>query len=192
MEKIILIGGGGHCKSVIDVIREEGEFEIAGIIDSNLPKGSSILGYKILGDDSIIKDLVKDYINFHITVGQLQSSSIRRNLSNLLLENGATIPNIISPFAHISSFSKLGIGITVLHRVTIQADCEIGDFCILNDHALIEHDVKIGKYCHIATSATINGNVIIEDDVFIGSGAVVVQGSKIKSETFVKANHLFK
>ncbi len=192
MEKIILIGGGGHCKSVIDVIREEAKFKIAGIIDSNLPIGSSLLGYKILGGDSLIIDLLKDYNNFHITVGQIKTSTIRKKIANVLLENKATIPNIISPYSHISSFSKLGIGNTILHRVTIQADCEIGDFCILNDHALIEHDVKIGKYCHIATSATINGNVIIEDDVFIGSGAVVVQGSKIKSETFVKANHLFK
>ena len=191
MEKIILIGGGGHCKSVIDVIREEGKFEIAGILDSNIPIGSSLLDIKILGDDSLIKNLVNEYNNFHITVGQLQTSNVRRKISNLLLENGATIPNIISPYSHISSFSKLGIGITILHRVTIQAESEIGDFCIHNDHALIEHDVKIGKYCHIATSATINGNVTIEDDVFIGSGAVVVQGSKIKSETFVKANHLF-
>ena len=191
MEKIILIGGGGHCKSVIDVIREEGKFEIAGILDSNIPIGSSLLDIKILGDDSLIKNLANEYNNFHITVGQLQTSNVRRKISNLLLENGAIIPNIISPYSHISSFSKLGIGITILHRVTIQAESEIGDFCILNDHALIEHDVKIGKYCHIATSATINGNVTIEDDVFIGSGAVVVQGSKIKSETFVKANHLF-
>ena len=192
MEKIILIGGGGHCKSVIDVIQEEGKFQIEGILDSNLPKGSSLLGYKILGDDSSINDLLKDYKNFHITVGQIKTSSIRRNIAKILLENGVNIPNIISPFAHVSPFSKLGIGITVLHRVTIQADSEIGDFCILNDHALIEHDVKIGNYCHIATSATINGNVTIEDDVFIGSGAVVVQGTKIKSDTFVKANKIVK
>ena len=192
MEKIVLIGGGGHCKSVIDIINLEGKFQIVGIIDSILPIGSSILGYKILGDDSYIEKVIGEVNNFHITVGQIRTNTIRIKLAKILIDLGAFLPNIISPLAYISPYSKLGYGNTIMHRVTIQAACEIGNFNILNDHALIEHDVKIGNFCHLATSSTINGNVSIEDDSFIGSGAVIIQGSVIKRDTFVKANSLFK
>ena len=43
MKKIVLIGGGGHCKSVIDVIEQEGQFTIVGIVDN-----AELLGSKIL------------------------------------------------------------------------------------------------------------------------------------------------
>lgn len=192
MEGIILIGGGGHCKSVIDVIRKEAKFEILGIVDSYLPVGHFVLDVKVLGNDSDLSELSKKCKNFHITVGQIQSNIVRKKIANELMALGAELPNIISPSAIVSSYSKLGQGITVMHQATIQADVMIGDFCIINDHALIEHEVHIGKFSHIATGAIVNGNVEIGENVFIGSGAVIVQGSKIPDGTFIKANQLVK
>ena len=54
---IILIGGGGHCVSVIDVIETDNKFNILGILDSNI-KENNVLGYKILGGDNLIPELV--------------------------------------------------------------------------------------------------------------------------------------
>lgn len=187
-----MIGGGGHCKSVIDVIRSNGNFEIFGILDSTLNKSSKVLEVPVIGDDSLIYSLQKEGCSFHITVGQIHSNLSRKSIANKLLDSKANIPNVISGNANVSCYSNLGKGITVMHNATLQADTKIDDFTIINDHALIEHDVKIGKYCHIATGAIINGNVTIGDDVFIGSGAIVVQGTKIPSGSFIKAGQLVK
>lgn len=192
MEKIVLIGGGGHCKSVIDVIRSNGKFEIFGILDSKLSKTSKVLDVPVIGDDSLINSLQKEGCSFHITVGQIHSNLSRRSIAKSLLDSKANIPNVISGNANISSYSYLGEGITLMHNVTLQADTKIDDFTIINDHALIEHDVQIGKFCHITTGAIINGNVTIGDDVFIGSGAIIVQGTKIPSGSFIKAGQLVK
>lgn len=192
MEKLILVGGGGHCKSVIDVIITHGKYYIKGIIDSNLTKGSKVLGFEVIGDDSNLPNLVKEGYNFHITVGQIRSNQVRKKIAYQLLELGASLPNIISPLARVSPFTSLGVGITVMHGVTIQSEVQVGDFSIINDHALLEHEVKIGKFCHIATGAIVNGNATIGDDVFVGSGSVVIQGSQINNGSFLKANELFK
>ncbi|PJZ45527.1 NeuD/PglB/VioB family sugar acetyltransferase [Leptospira brenneri] len=192
MEGIVLVGGGGHCKAVIDVIRKEGKFEIIGIVDSHLPAGSLVLDVEVIGDDSNLLELSKKVQNFHITVGQIQSNTIRKKLATQLLDLNVKLPNIISPIANISYYSSIGKGITVMHQATIQAESQIGDFTIINDHALVEHEVQIGRFCHISTGAIINGNVMIGDNVFIGSGAVIVQGVKIPNGSFIKANQLVK
>lgn len=192
MEDLVLVGGGGHCKSVIDVIRNEGKFNILGILDAQLPIGSRVLDVQVLGDDSMLPEIMTKCNNYHVTVGQLKSNQVRKRIASILIESGVSLPNIFSRGAMVSRYSEFGKGITVMHRATIQAASKIGDFTIVNNHALIEHDVQIGNLCHIATGAIINGNAQIGDDVFVGSGAVVVQGAKIPSGSFIKANQIVK
>jgi sugar O-acyltransferase (sialic acid O-acetyltransferase NeuD family) len=192
LEELILVGGGGHCKSVIDVILAEKKFKIKGIVDSYLPIGSKILGFEVIGDDSLLKRISKEFQNYHITVGQIRSNAVRKRIAKELIESGARLPNIISPFARVSPYAKLGMGITVMHGATIQSEVEIQDFSIINDHALVEHESKIGKFCHISTGAILNGNVNVGDDVFVGSGAIIVQGVYISEGTFIKAGELMK
>ncbi len=192
MEKIILVGGGGHCKSVIDVIRSSNQFEILGVLDHNLPKESLVLDVSVLGDDSAILSLKNECLNVHITIGQIKSSVNRHRIVDFLMQQNLKFPNVISSSAMVSSYSKLGQGITVMHQAIVQADASIGDFTIINNKALIEHDVRIGNFCHISTGALINGNVTIGNDVFIGSGAVIVQGFTIPDGSFIKANQLVR
>ena len=96
MKKIILVGGGGHCKSVIDVIEQEGKFKIAGIIDRPNLLGSKILGYKFIGCDNDLKSLAKKYPYALITVGQIKSSTLRKKLFNLVNNAKFILPKIIS------------------------------------------------------------------------------------------------
>ena len=88
MNEIILIGGGGHCKSVIDVIEQEGRFEIVGIVDKPKLLGSNVLGYSVIGSDFDLDSLAKRYQYALITVGQIKSPSLRIKLFNKAVEAG--------------------------------------------------------------------------------------------------------
>ena len=187
MKKIILIGGGGHCKSVIDVIEQENKFKIAGIIDKPNLLGSEVLGYKVIGSDIDLKKLSKKYQYALITVGQIKSSKLRKKLFNLINNAGFKLPIIKSPFAYVSKHSSIGRGSTVMHNAIVNANSFIGDNCIINSNALIEHDCKISEHCHISTNATINGYVKIESESFIGSNATIKQSITIKKNSFIKA-----
>ena len=190
MKNIVLIGGGGHCKSVIDVIEQEGRFEIAGIIDKPELLGSSILGYSIIGNDSDLDNLVKKYQYALITVGQIKSPSLRIKLFDLAVKAGFTLPNIISPNAYMSKHSSIGNGVIVMHNAIVNASASIGDNCIINSKALIEHDCWIFKHCHISTNATINGGVVVESGCFIGSNSTTKESITISENSFIKAGSL--
>jgi len=187
MKKIILIGGGGHCRSVIDVIEQENKFKIVGIIDKPNLLGSKVLGYKVIGSDTDLKKLSKKYKHALITVGKIKSSKLRKKLFNLVNNAGFKLPIIISPLAYVSRHSSIGRGSTVMHNVVVNANSSIGDNCIINSNALIEHDCKISNHCHISTNVTINGGVKIESESFIGSNATIKQSLTIKKNSFIKA-----
>ena len=192
MKKIVLIGGGGHCKSVIDVIEQEGQFNIEGIVDVAELLGSEILGYPVLGTDDDIPKLAKKYKNAIITVGQIKSPKLRIKLFDLAVKSGFTMPKIISPNAYISKHSSIGNGVVVMHNAIINANSSIGDNCIINSKALVEHDCKISSHCHISTNATINGGAMVGSGSFVGSNATTKELAVIKDNSFIKAGSLIK
>ena len=192
MAQIVLIGGGGHCKSVIDVIEQEGSFEIAGIVDKPEFFGSNVLGYPVIGSDLDLKNLAKKYHNAMITVGQINSPSIRIKLYELANDSGFVLTSVISPKAYMSKHSKIGNGSVVMHNATVNANVSIGDNCIINSKALIEHDCYVSNHCHISTNAIVNGNVKIESNCFIGSSATIRESITIKKNSFIRAGSLAK
>ena len=102
MESIVLIGGGGHCISCIDVIRSENKLEIVGVLDIIDNVGSSINGIKVIGTDDDIPNLVGKYKNFLITFGQIKSSEKRVAIYNLVKKFNGNLPVVISPLAYVS------------------------------------------------------------------------------------------
>ena len=192
MNKIILIGGGGHCKSVIDVIEQEARFEIAGIIDKPELLGSKILGYPVIGNDFDLESLAKKYQNALVTVGQIKSALVRIKLYDLAIKAGFTLPSIVSPNAYISKYSKIGNGTVIMGNVIVNANVSIGDNCIINSKALIEHDCLISSHCHVSTNAIINGGVTIGSKSLIGSNVTTKNNITIKENSFIKAGSLVK
>jgi len=192
MKEIILIGGGGHSKSVIDVIEQEGQFKIVGIIDNAELFENNILGYPIIGNDLDLEDLAKKYPYALVTIGQIKSPKPRKKLFDLAKKAGFILPSIVSPLAYVSKHAFIGNGVVVMHGAIINANVSIGDNCIINSKALIEHDSKVGEHCHISTNITINGGVIIESGCFIGSGAILRESITINKNTFIKAGSIVK
>jgi sugar O-acyltransferase (sialic acid O-acetyltransferase NeuD family) len=183
MKPLILIGGGGHCKSVIDVVESAG-YEIIGILDLPHLLGKQVLQYKIIGtNDDIIKYV--DQAQFVVSVGQIKTPDIRMKLSKLVEEKGGELATIISPTAHVSRYASLGRGTVIMHQVLVNAGAKIGNGCIINTKANIEHEVIIGDYCHISTGAMINGGASIADGTFIGSQSVVNQCINVTTHVVV-------
>lgn len=190
---LILIGGGGHCKSVIDIIELENKYIIIGILDKNIPLGNTVLGYRVIGED---KDIVRFSqninIDFLITIGQIKTVNLRISINKILTDNNCRLATVISPRAYVSSNAVIKKGSVIHHDALINAEAEIGENCIINTKALIEHGVKIGDFCHISTGVVVNGDSKIGDKCFIGSNATISNSITIKNNSLVSAGKFIK
>jgi len=185
MDNIILIGGGGHCTSCIDVIEQENRFQIAGIVDMPDKIGEKQLDYPIIGCDTDLPQLAQGYKFFLITLGQIKTPQRRIALYKLLLELQVNLPTIVSPRAYLSPHANISDGTIVMHNAIVNAGAMVGANCIINSCALIEHDSRIGDHCHISTNATVNGGTIIERECFVGSGAVIRENIRVGHRSLV-------
>jgi sugar O-acyltransferase (sialic acid O-acetyltransferase NeuD family) len=191
MPEILLIGGGGHCRSCIDVIESHNEFKIAGIIEPDeSQKTDLVLGYPVIGCDSDLEILKKKYDHAVITIGQIGSSNTRQKIFNRLKRAGFNLPIIIASSAYVSKSAKIEEGTVVMHRVVVNAGAWIGENCILNTGCIVEHDARIGGHTHISTGAVVNGGGVVGPGCFVGSNATVVQGTCLPDHYFFKAGRL--
>ncbi|MEV4882992.1 acetyltransferase [Chitinophaga ginsengisegetis] len=186
-KKLILIGGGGHARSCIDVIEKEGIYHIEGILDRRENLGKLILNHKIIGTDDDIQSFAEKGYWFLITIGQIKQSVSRERIFQLLLSCNASIATVISPLAYISPYSEIGKGTIVMHGAKVNAAASVGENCIINTNALIEHDTVIGDHNHISTNAVLNGNCRTGKGVFIGSGSLVIHGIEVCAGTVLGA-----
>lgn len=189
--KLLLLGGGGHCAACIDVIEQEGKFQIAGIVDKSDVTNSQSLGYPILGADDDLHALRSTYDFALIAIGQIRSPSIRIRLFEQVKSLNFTLPVIVSPRAYVSRHASVGEGSIVMHDALINSRAIVGRNCIVNSKALIEHDGVIEDNCHISTAAVINGGARIRCGTFVGSNAVTKEYVETRENDFIKAGALF-
>lgn len=191
-KEILLVGGGGHCKAVIDVIEAEGKYTIAGIIDRPEKVGNKVLGYPVIGTDEDLEALSSRFSYALVSIGQIHSSEVRKTLYARLKQLGYILPVIISPSAYVSPHARIAEGSVVMHHSIVNAAAIVEHNCILNTRSLIEHDACIEGHSHISTGAIINGGTRVREGSFIGSNAVCKEYVETKPNDFIKAHSLFK
>ena len=190
MKPLILIGGGGHCKSVIEAAESAG-YQILGVLDMPEEVGKDILSTKVIGTDDDIPSYV-DKAEFVITVGFIKNPAIRIKLYNKVKEVGGKFATIVASTAHVSKYATIGEGTVVMHQAFVNAGAKVGHNVILNTFSNIEHDAVIGDQCHISTGTMVNGDCKVGDNCFIGSQSVLANGISVGDDIVVGAGSLVR
>ena len=190
MKPLVLIGGGGHCKSVIEAAESAG-YQILGVLDMPEEVGKAVLSTKVIGTDDDIPAYV-DKAEFVITVGFIKNPAIRIKLYNKVKEAGGKFATIVASTAHVSKYATIGEGTVVMHQAFVNAGANVGNNVILNTFTNIEHDSVIGNQCHISTGTMVNGDCKVGDNCFIGSQSVLANGITVGDDIVVGAGSLVR
>lgn len=186
MKKIVLIGGGGHCKVIIDIIKSIGEYEIIGITDKN--NNNSVLGVPIIGDDNILQQLYNEGVEYaFIGIGALNNIEVRSLIYRKLKNIGFKLPVLIHKHAVVSQYSNIGEGTCVMAGAIINPGVFMGKNCIINTGSVIEHECKIGQNTHISPNSSIAGGVHIGSNAHVGIGSTIIEGKTIGDNVTIGA-----
>lgn len=187
MKKIVLIGAGGHCKVIIDIIKGIKEYEIIGITD----KGGitdTVLDVPVIGTDDILPKLFKDGVEYaFICVGALSNLKHRENIYDKLKEIGFKIPMLVHKSAIVSDYAQVSEGTCVMAGAIINPGAFIGKNCIINTGAIIEHDCVVSDSSHISPGVALAGGVKVGTATHIGIGSSVIQNVEIGNNVTIGA-----
>jgi UDP-perosamine 4-acetyltransferase len=186
MRDIIVVGGGGHAKVVISVLKKSG-YAVKGYSDKQ--DRGVILGVPYLGNDKVLQGIVmrQPGQSAIIGIGKIDVSRMRLDLQNRMSTIGFDFPVVCSPHAIVNESVTLGAGTAVFDGVIINSGTKIGRACILNTGSTIDHDCLIGENVHIAPGSTLSGGVAIGDNCMMGTGVNVIQSISICAGTLIGA-----
>lgn len=188
MERIILIGGGGHAGSVADSIMQSNQYEVAGYIERKNIGGTGAAGIPVIGTDRELQTVFDSGIHTaFVTIGYMGTGFVRERMYDRLKQIGYNIPVIIDPSAILANRAQIGEGTFIGKRAVVNSNVQVGRMCIINTGAILEHDNEIGDFSHIAVGSVLCGNVKIGKRVLIGANAVVIQGIRIGDGAIVGA-----
>jgi sugar O-acyltransferase (sialic acid O-acetyltransferase NeuD family) len=177
-ERVVVLGGGGHAKVLISVIRKL-PWTIAGYVDPH--DLAPVLGVPYAGTDDALPGLLARYPGCAaaLGIGKVDASPHRAQVQDAALALGYRFPTFVSPDAVVNIEVELGAGTAVFDGAVVNAGVVTGPTCIINTNATVEHDCRVGTNVHVAPGATVSGGVRIGDHTFVGAGAVVIHGVQI-------------
>jgi sugar O-acyltransferase (sialic acid O-acetyltransferase NeuD family) len=178
--EIIVYGGGGHGKSVIDTIRAQGVYQIHGIVDDGLDPGTSVMGIPVLGNSQKLPDLYAQRIRQAVNaVGGIGDISSRIKVFQLLAEQGFVCPAVIHPSAVIETSAVITPGVQVFPHAYVGSDVKLGIGVIVNTGAVVSHECCLDDYANVSPGALLAGGVTIGKGSLIGMGVTINLGVKI-------------
>jgi len=183
---VIVIGGGGHAKVVINTLQLM-DCVIVGILDPKIISGSYVSGVKVLGDDKCIKNYSAEEIVLANGIGMIPGNNIRWEVQAHYNAEGYDFLSLLHPSAIVAEDVKLNAGVQIMAGVVIQPGVEIGKGTIINTKTSIDHDCVIGDKCHLAPGVTLSGNVEIGTKSFIGVGSTIMQDVTIGTNCVIGA-----
>lgn len=167
-QKVILHGGGGHAKVVIDALLSGG-VAVDAVFDPKYESGH-ILNIPFKGAYN------PDYQPEAKALIAIGDNARRQAVAAVTIHDYYTL---IHQSSTVSSFAKVGRGCMILHGSIVQAHANIGAHVIVNTGAIVEHDCVVGDFAHIAPKANLCGNVRIGEGTLVGAGAVVIPGISV-------------
>jgi sugar O-acyltransferase (sialic acid O-acetyltransferase NeuD family) len=179
---LIVFGGGGHAKSLIDLVKQNGEYSVVGIVDDKMAPGAMVLGVPVLGGRAILPGLTDKGVKMAANgVGGILDINIRLRIFDLLVTAGFTLPALVHPRATVEPSALINSGVQVFANAYIGSEAKLNSKCMVNTNAVVSHDCVIGSYSHVAPGALLAGHVEVGDRTLVGMGVTTAIGIKIGS-----------
>jgi acetyltransferase EpsM len=191
---ILVYGGGGHGKTLIDLLRSLGSYRIVGVVD-DAPLAGPVMGLPVLGGGEILPELFAQGVRLAANaVGGIGNIDIRIRIFHRLSEAGFACPAVIHPSAVIEPSASLSAGVQVFAHAYVGSQSQIGMGSIINTGAIVSHDCQVGSYSNLSPGAILAGEVRVGDGVLIGMGATINlqvsigDGARIGNSATVKSD----
>lgn len=188
-KKVIIIGSSGHAKVIIDIFEKMGNYQIVGLLDAYRAKGETTLGYKILGSENDLQQLILEHGSFELFIG-IGDNSIREKVAEKVqgIMSDVAFANAIHPSAQLANSVELGKGIAIMAGAIVNSSSQLGDFSIVNTKASLDHDCHLGAFASLGPNATTGGNVKIGRSSVLGISATVKHNVSIGSQSIIGGN----
>lgn len=185
-DKVVVVGGRGHGRVCIDVLRQNPQYEIVGLVDDNMEVGTTVLGVPVLGTLADLPQIYESGVGKAVmAIACILNLSQREELCARVRGMGFEIPNLIHPRAIIEPSARMGRGVQVLAGAIVGSLAQLHDDCVINHGSIVSHDCIIHRGAHLAPGCILAGAVEVGSNTLMGMGATAYMWARIGANVIV-------
>jgi sugar O-acyltransferase (sialic acid O-acetyltransferase NeuD family) len=181
--RIVIYGGGGHGRSLLDLLARDTRYRVAGVIDDELTPGTRVGSLAVLGPRSALAELAAEGVRLAANgVGGVRSIADRVDAFRALAEAGFAFPALVHRAAIVEGSAAIEDGAQILANAYVGSACRVARGAIVNTAAVLSHDCVVGEYAHVAPAAVLAGGVDVGARTLVGMGVLVALGVRIGAD----------
>jgi len=176
MNRLLILGGGGHGRSVAEAVIATGRYRLVGFVDDAVPAPTSIRAWPVLGSIANLgrcRDLADAAI---VAIG---NNGVREKLHGLVRAAGFELATVIHPAAIVSPSAWVSAGSSVMAGAIVGTEARLGEGVIVNCGAVVDHDCQVGDFGHLSVNASMAGGAILGRGAWMQAGAVLGYGTEL-------------
>jgi acetyltransferase EpsM len=181
MESCLIYGTGGHAK-VLEELAIANGYTVAAFFDDHMDENASFRNIPVKRYNTDV------YNSYPVLIG-IGNNKTRKEIAARLSHRYCFMKD---PSVVAGGSVSIGVGSVLLPGVVMQADCKIGEHCIINIGSAIDHEVIVENFAHIGPMCYIGGAAYIGEGVTIGAGSIIMRNVRIAPWTEIPPNSLIQ
>lgn len=178
LRTLLVLGAGGHGKSVAEAALLSGEWQRVCFLDDRWPQLEAVCGIDVIGD---LDSLLEPGLSVAGGIAAVGNNSLRKAWVERIKAAGIEVVSIVHPRAWISPSAHIGQGVAVLAMAVIGTDARLGRGAIVNAGAVVDHDVCIGDFAHLGVGVNLAGGVQVGASAWLQAGCSAGYGVSVAS-----------
>ncbi len=179
---VLIVGAGGHGRSVAEALEVIGIVSIAGFVDDRWPKLDAVYSYSVLGNTANFKSL---RLYASCAVVAIGNNAMRALLTERLVEAGFSMLTVIHPLAHVSPRAIIGAGCTIMAGAIVGTESVLGEGVIVNSGAVVDHHACVGAFGHLGVGACMAGGTVLGERSWLHAGLALGYGKHVPPDTVI-------
>ncbi len=184
LPRLLIVGAGGHGRSVKEAVLAGGTYEVAGFVDDAAPGIVQMGGYPVLGttdDVSAYRALAE------VAIVAMGNNVLREALCNKLLLAGFELATVVHPRAIVSPSAVVGPGSAIMAGAVLGSESRLGLGVIVNCGAVVDHDAQVHDYGHLGVNACMSGGSVLGRSAWMQVGSALSYGVKVGDGVVLQA-----
>ena len=176
MKRLLIVGAGGHGRSVAEAISLGSEFVVAGFLDDAFPELRKVWAYPVLGK---VADLARFRELGEYAFVAIGNNVLRQRVADQLANAGFVLATVIHPRAIVSPTSNIGEGSAVMAGAIVGTEAVLCQGAIVNCGAVVDHHCRVGDFAHLGVNAAMAGGSVLGAGAWMQAGAALGYGVEI-------------
>ncbi len=180
---LVIVGAGGHGRSVLELVRLDGRYQVQAFLDDQQAAGTQVMGVPVWGPTALLDQLpARGVSSVHVAIGHNRT---RQTLCARARAAGLELATLVHPRAFASPSAVLGAGTALMACAVLGTQAHLGEGAIVNVGAVVDHHARVSNFGHLGANATMAGGSTIGERAWLQAGAALGYGVHLPDDTIV-------